>query len=247
MLNAVIIEDEPRSRQALEQLLQKHCPEINICGFAETVKTGVELVKTFHPELIFLDVLLPDGSGFDVLEQLKDFSFRVIFTTATDKYAVKAIKYSALDYLLKPIDVEELKTAIQKVLETKNSISGTDNIRFLLENLKQRDAGFGKIALPTGKAYEIVAVNDIVRCEANDNYTNVYLADKRKFLVSGTLKHYEDLLPEIHFMRVHHRHLINMNHMIRYLKEDSGYAVMSDGSKVEISRRKKEDFLNKLK
>ncbi|MBI4947175.1 MAG: response regulator transcription factor [Bacteroidetes bacterium] len=247
MIKALIIEDEKKSAEVLAQLLQKNCSDIHIAGRAENVKEGIELIRTLKPELIFLDVMMPDGSGFDVLEKLSDLKFDVIFTTATDKFAVKAIKYSALDYLLKPIDAEELKTAVKKVVDSKTKFSTEENLRFLLENIKQGDEQYNKITLPTGNAYEVVSVKDIIRCEANDNYTNVYLSNGRKYLVSGTLKHYEDLLPEKDFIRVHHGNLINMNHMIRFLKEDGGYAVMSDGSKVEVSRRKKEDFLKKLK
>lgn len=250
MIKAVIIEDEKKSAELLFQLLQKNCPDISIIGKAENVQEGIDLVSKLHPELIFLDVMMPDGSGFDVLEKLGDLKMDVIFTTATDKFAVKAIKYSALDYLLKPIDTEELVNAVKKVSDRHASRSGTaneENLRSLLENVRQNENQFSKITLPTGHAYEIVLIKDIIRCEANDNYTNVFLAGGKKFLVSGTLKHYEDLLPVQDFTRVHHSHLINMNHMVRFVKDDGGYAVMSDGSKVEVSRRKREDFLNKLK
>lgn len=250
MIKAVIIEDEKKSADLLARLLQKNCPDISVLGKAESVKEGIDLVNKLHPELIFLDVMMPDGSGFEVLEKLKDFKFDVIFTTATDKFAVKAIKYSALDYLLKPIDTQELVHAVNKISERNKSRLGStneENLRSLLENVRQNESQFSKITLPTGHAYEVVLIKDIIRCEANDNYTNVYLANGKKFLVSGTLKHYEDLLPAHEFTRVHHSHLINMNHMVRFVKDDGGYAVMSDGSQVEVSRRKREDFLNKLK
>ena len=247
MIKAVIIEDEKKSAEALVQLLQKNCPDIVLLGKAENVKEGIDLVSKLQPELIFLDVMMPDGTGFDVLEKLSNLKFDVIFTTATDKFAVKAIKYSALDYLLKPIASEELMMAVKKVVDRVKQVSNEENLRSLLENVKQNENQYTKITLPAGQAYEIVFIKDIIRCEANDNYTNVFLSGGKKFLVSGTLKHYEDLLPENDFIRVHHGHLINMNHMIRFLKEDGGYAVMSDGSKVEVSRRKRDDFLNKLK
>ena len=247
MIKAVIIEDEKKSAEALVQLLQKNCPEVSLLGKAENVKEGISLVGKVKPELIFLDVMMPDGSGFDVLEKLNDLKFDVIFTTATDKFAVKAIKYSALDYLLKPIEAGELKTAVSKVSDRNKQISNEENLRSLLENVKQNENQYSKITLPTGHSYEIVQIKDIIRCEANDNYTNVYLVNGKKFLVAGTLKHYEDLLPEKEFVRVHHGHLINMAHMERFLKEDGGYAVMRDGSKVEVSRRKKEEFLKRLK
>ncbi len=247
MIKTVIIEDEKKSSDALLHLLQKNCPDISVAGVAASVKEGIETAKNLRPELIFLDVMMPDGSGFDVLEKLSDLKFDLIFTTASEKFAVKAIKYSALDYLLKPIDAEELKLAVKKVADRKSNTSSEKNLASLLENIKKSDEQYSKITLPTGNAYEVVQVKDIIRCEANDNYTNIYMVGGKKFLVSGTLKHYEELLPEKDFVRVHHSHLINMIHMLRFLKEDGGYAVMSDGSKVEISRRKKEDFLKRLK
>ena len=246
MVNAVIIEDEKKSRDALSHLLLKYCPDIHIVGCAENVKQGVEVVRKLKPELIFLDVMMPDGSGFDVLEKIKDMAFDVIFTTASEKFAVKAIKYSALDYLLKPVDQEELRSAVKKVLE-RNHNTSSQNLNSLLENIKNEDENFSKITFPTGSSFEIVPVKEIIRCDANDNYTHVVLTGDRKFLVSGTLKHYEELLPEKDFVRVHHSHLVNINHVKSFVKEDGGYAMLSDGSKVEISRRKKEDFLKRLK
>ncbi|HEY1038965.1 MAG TPA: LytTR family DNA-binding domain-containing protein, partial [Bacteroidia bacterium] len=165
---------------------------------------------------------------------------------ATDRYALKAIKYSALDYMLKPIDIEELKVAVEKVKDKKSTVSGVENLAFLLQNLKQKNDNFSKITLPTGNAYEIVNVPDIIRCEAEGSYTNFYLAGNKKVMVSASLKHYEDLLPEVDFIRVHHHHLINMNHVVRFLKVDGGYAIMSDGTQVEISRRKKDAFVERL-
>lgn len=247
MLRSFIVEDEKKSRDALVHLLAQNCPEVEIAGFAENVKDAAEALPKVQPDLIFLDVMLPDGSGFDVLEKLHGLQAGLIFTTASEKFAIKAIKYSALDYLLKPIEAAELKAAVQKVVERKNALTTDKNLASLLENIKKSEEQYSKITLPTGNAYEVVAVKDIVRCEANDNYTNIYLAGGKKFLVSGTLKHYEELLPEKDFVRVHHSHLINMNHMLRFLKEDGGYAVMSDGSKVEISRRKKEDFMKRIR
>ena len=246
MIRAVIVEDEKKSRELLHKMVEKHCPQLTVVGTAENVKMGTELIRKEKPELLFLDIAMPDGTGFDLLERVQDMNFEVIFTTATDKYAVKAIKYSALDYLLKPIDVEELKVAVNKVAEQQSSLSNVQNLQFLLQNIKKSDDNYNKITLPTGNAYEVVSIQDIIRCEAEGNYTTFILANQRKLLVSVGLKHYEDLLPHEHFIRVHHHHLININHVVRYLKVDGGYAVMSDGSQIEISRRKKDGFLQRL-
>ncbi|MFL5752727.1 MAG: LytR/AlgR family response regulator transcription factor [Bacteroidia bacterium] len=246
MIKAVIIEDEVKSRELLSTLIAKHCEGVNVVATAENVETGVEIIRKFSPQIIFLDISMPDGSGFDLLGKVQDMKFDVIFTTATDKYALKAIKYSALDYLLKPIDVEELKNAVNKMSEKKTSLASVENLTFLLQNLKQNNDNYHKITLPTGNAYEIVNVKDIIRCEAEGSYTNFFLVNGKKLMVSASLKHYEDLLPEKDFIRVHHHHLINMHHVIRFLKVDGGYAVMSDNTQVEISRRKKDSFLQKL-
>jgi len=246
MIKAVIIEDEEKSRELLNTLISKYCEGVNVVSTAENVETGVEAIRKHNPQLIFLDISMPDGSGFDLLGKVQDLKFDVIFTTATDKYALKAIKYSALDYLLKPIDGEELKNAVSKVSEKTSNLASVENLTFLLQNLKQANDNYNKITLPTGNAYEIVNVKDIIRCEAEGSYTNFYLVSGKKIMVSASLKHYEDLLPEKDFIRVHHHHLINMQHVVRFLKTDGGYAVMSDGTQVEISRRKKESFLQKL-
>ncbi len=246
MIKTLIVEDEQKSREMLAAIIQKNCPEIEIIGLAKNVKEGVELIKSHHPELVFLDISMPDGSGFDMLEQVAGYKFELIFATASDQHAVRAIKFSACDYLLKPIDIEELKLAVDKVVSKKKTTPNMENLQFLIQHLKRADENFQKITLPTGNAYEIVNIKDIIRCEADGSYTNFYLADKRKLMISVGLKHYEELLPEMDFIRVHHHHLINMHHVVRFLKEDGGYAVMSDGSKIEISRRKKEAFMEKL-
>lgn len=246
MIKTIIIEDEKKSLEMLAAIIKKNCPELEIVGLAGGVNEGVELINARKPELVFLDISMPDGSGFDLLERVAGNKFELIFATASDQHAIRAIKYSACDYLLKPIDIDELKLAVDKVVKKKNAIPNMENLQFLIQHLKRADENFQKITLPTGNAYEIVNVKDIIRCEADGSYTMFYLTDKRKLMVSVGLKHYEELLPETDFIRVHHHHLINMAHVVRFLKEDGGYAVMSDGTKIEISRRKKEAFMEKL-
>lgn len=246
MINAVIIEDEKKSMEVLQALVSANCPDVKIIGTADSVASGVELVQKAKPELIFLDIEMADGSGFDLLERVGNANYDVIFTTASDAHALKAIKFSAIDYLLKPIDGDELKVACDKLKDKKPNDASLENLRFLLQNFKKPSEQYSKITLPTGNAYEIVNVKDIIRCEADGSYTTFFLENKKKLLVSASLKHYEDLLPEEDFIRVHHHHLINMNHVVRYLKTDGGYAVMSDGTQIEISRRKKEAFIARL-
>lgn len=246
MIKALIIEDEQKSREMLAMLVEKNCPQLEIVGLAKNVKEGIDLISSTKPDLVFLDISMPDGTGFDLLEAVQGKKFELIFTTATDKHALKAIKYSACDYLLKPIDIDELKVAVEKVLQKKNSTPSMDNLQFLIQQLKKADDNYQKITLPTGNAYEIINIKDIIRCEADASYTHFHLVGGKKLMVSASLKHYEDLLPENEFIRVHHQHLINMNHVTRYLKQDGGYAVMSDGTQIEISRRKKDAFMERL-
>ena len=247
MLKTLIIEDEEKSRDVLLKIIEKNCPELVITGMASNVAEGVEKIKSLQPDLVFLDITMPDGSGFDVLEQVQGYKFDLIFATASNHHAVRAFKYSACDYLLKPIDAEELKAAVERIMQRKSQVPDMQNLNFLIQQLKRADDNYQKITLPTGNAYEIINLKDIIRCEADGSYTNFFLADKRKLMVSASLKHYEELLPENDFIRVHHHNLINMNHVLRFLKEDGGYAVMSDGSKIEISRRKKDQFMERLK
>ena len=246
MIKALVIEDEQKSREMMVMLIEKNCPQLSLLGAAKNVKEGVEMINTLNPDLIFLDISMPDGTGFDLLEQVQGKKFEIIFTTATDKHALKAIKYSACDYILKPIDVDELKAAAEKVALKKNAIPSMENLQFLIQQFKKADDNYQKITLPTGNAYEIVNIKDIIRCEADASYTHFYLVGGKKLMISASLKHYEDLLPENDFIRIHHQHLINMQHVTRFLKQDGGYAVMSDGTQIEVSRRKKDAFMERL-
>jgi two-component system, LytTR family, response regulator len=249
-MKALIIEDEQKSREMLASLIKSNFPQLTIVGLAKSVAEGVEFINTLSPDLVFLDISMPDGTGFDVLEKTQGLKFDIIFTTATDKHALKAIKYSACDYLLKPIDVDELKPTVDKLLQKQisnvSAVPSMENLQFLIQNLKRADDNYNKITLPTGTAYEIVQIKDIIRCEADGSYTNFYLIDGKKMMVSASMKHYEDLLPPEDFIRIHHHHLININHVVRFLKQDGGYAIMSDNSQLEISRRKKEVFVERL-
>jgi two-component system, LytTR family, response regulator len=246
MIHAIIVDDEEKSRELLSKMLARYCPGISVAGTADSVDSAYEMIQRLKPGLVFLDIEMSGETGFDLLEKVENATFDVIFTTAYDKYAIRAIKFSALDYLLKPIDSEELVLAVKKVTDKASSSLSSGNLQFLVQNMRKKEGGFTRISLPTGSAYEIVNVNDIIRCESEGHYTNFVLSDKRRLLVSVSLKYYEDLLPSEVFVRVHHSHLININHVVRFLKVDGGYAVMSDNSQVEISRRKKDSFLQRL-
>lgn len=190
MITAILVEDETKSRQLLNTLLHKYCKDIEVVATAANVKNAIEEIQTHKPDIVFLDITMPDGTGFDLLEKLSPITFDVVFTTATDKHAIKAIKYAALDYLLKPIDIEELKQAVNKLVQKKNNLNTVENLTQLLENLKESSNSYQKITLPTGTAYEMVYTKDIIRCEAEGSYTMFFMTNGKKFLVTYGLIHY---------------------------------------------------------
>lgn len=243
MIRAIIIDDEKTSRDALSGLINRYCSNIEIVEQANGYKTGVEAIHKHNPDLVFLDIQMPDGSGFQVLEDVRERNFEVIFTTAFDQYAIKAIKYSALDYLLKPILPNDLINAIQKVEQKKNNISIDNNIRVLIENLKSKTEP-KKIVLSTFEKIHIVEVDDIIRCESDDYYTRFFFKDGKSLLISKTLKEHELLLGDQQFIRPHKSHLVNLKYVTGFLKNDGGYILLADGTKIPVSRRKREKVVN---
>lgn len=245
MIRAIIVDDEEKGQEILKSLIQKNCPEVLVLAVAGTADAGVEAIKKHKPELVFLDIEMPGGNGFTLLEKAKNFDFDVIFTTAYSQYAIKAIRFSALDYLLKPISPDELKVAVGRIGDKAGSGHGTKaNVDTLLSNIKEPKPG--RIVLPNSHGAEYVQVSDIVRCTADGNYTSVVLITGKRILVAKTLKDYEELLSDHGFCRIHHAHLINMKHIRRYIKGEGGTVELSDGSSVEVSRRKKSEFLEQL-
>jgi len=243
MIIAVIIDDEQESGNTINNILTHYCDYVSIVGQAEGVSKGKELIMLKQPDLVFLDIQMADGTGFDLLEQLPKVEFRVIFVTAYDQYALKAIKYSALDYILKPIDPQQLIDAVNKFRMIES------NFHVVAEQIKTLfgyKSGFEKIALPTSEGLRFVKVEDIIRCESDNNYTNFFLKTREKILVTKTLKDYEETLSDSNFIRIHQSHLINLAYVERYIKGEGGSVVMSDGSEVEVSRRRKEIFLDKM-
>jgi two-component system LytT family response regulator len=218
-----------------------------VVGNADSIGPAEELIRKMKPDLVFLDVEMPFGNGFDLLEKFEKINFSVIFSTAYDHYAVKAIKINALDYLLKPVDINDLKIAVGKV-EGKLKESNSDTtwqLEALLNNIKEKGL-VKKIAVPSLNGLTFINIEEIVRCESDVNYTNIFLTDRKKITVSKPLKEYEELLSEYNFFRIHNSALINMIHVKQYIKGEGGYLVMSDGVSVEVSRRKKAEFLDKF-
>ncbi|MCU0431597.1 MAG: LytTR family DNA-binding domain-containing protein [Cytophagaceae bacterium] len=239
--SAIIIDDEQQSVLALMDIVKHQCPNLEVLATGNSVAEGVKLIKQHQPELLFLDVEMGDGTGFDLLESIKDeFHCKIIFVTAFDHYALKAFRFCALDYLLKPVDPDLLKEAVDKLNQSSTS-DFSNKIKILQSNLN----GNKRIVLPSKEEFFVAEIQEIIRCEANGNYTIIYLTNHKPILVSKTLKDFDDLLNEFSFLRIHKSHLINMDYVEKYLPKE-GKIAMKDGSEVELSRRKKESFLQRL-
>lgn len=245
-IRSIIIDDELNNCENLKNILERYCPEVEVSGMAHNATEGLELITKENPQLIFLDVQMPGGSGFDLLESIKKPTFDVVFVTAYNQYAIKAIRQSAIDYLLKPVNILELKEAVSRVGEKINN-KDNENEKLLnyLDNQRNTKSQ-RKIALPSIERLLFVKVEDIIRCKGENNYTHFYLLDGSSILVSKTLKEYEEILSEEKFIRVHQSHLINARHVVSFEKRDGGYLKMSDGSTVTISRQRKEFVLSTL-
>ena len=252
MITAVIVDDEKSARTSLTDDISTYCPAVKIIGEADRIKSGMELIIKLNPQLVFLDIHLPDGTGIDLMKRLilkqggiDKISFRVIFTTADDKQAINAIKFSALDYLLKPVDPDELIVAVNKIKPAEISGSTKVDMQTLLEN-NIRDDKSKKIVLKSAESISVYPVNEVIRCESQRNYTMFYFKNDKPLLVSTTLGEFDNLLEGYGFIRVHHSHLINLDYLKKFVKADGGYIIMADGAQVPVSQRKKEQLLKLL-
>jgi len=243
MLKAVIVEDEKRSRETLAGLLKLYCKNVEVVADADGMRSGHEAILEHQPDIVFLDIQMPDGSGFKMLEMFDKIDFDVIFTTAYDQFAIKAIKFSALDYLLKPIFPEDLVEAVSKAEKKRTGQGMKEGIEVLLQHVKKPESDNPKIVLSTSEKIHVVKIKDIIRCESDNYYTFFYFTDGTRLLISKTLKENEELLSSHNFIRPHKSHLINIMYIKSYLKHDGGYIIMSDGSQVPVSRRKKEKII----
>ncbi|KXK44737.1 MAG: Sensory transduction protein LytR [Bacteroidetes bacterium ADurb.Bin141] len=244
MIKAVIIDDEQHCIDRLCNLLPEiKNPVIQLSGTAQTVDEGISLISKHHPQLVFLDVQIADKTGFDLLKAIPDAQFQVIFTTAHDRYALQAFRFCALDYLLKPVDADELQAALLKVNASKNNSVISEQISELLKGVGTKPR---KIGVPTLNGIVFVPVSEIIRCHADGNYTELHLAGKKQMVVSKTLKEFENLLADYSFFRVHHSDLVNLDYVKSYNKGKGGYLMLDDNSSVEVSSRRKEELLKKL-
>jgi len=246
MISAVIIDDEPKNVRVLKNMISEFCPEVSLLGEANDSNEGKQLIQQKKPELVFLDIEMPYGNGFDLLNALMPIDFEVIFVTAFDKYMLQALKYSALDYLLKPVSIEDLKVAVQhaEVRVKKNSIN--QQLTVLLENFKKQESGLKKIAVPTAEGFDFILIEDIIRCEAQGPYTRIFIKGSKSILVSKPLKEYETLLPDTIFLRIHNSHLVNLNYIKKYNRGRGGYIEMDDGTMLEVATRRKDEFLSRF-
>jgi two-component system LytT family response regulator len=245
-VHAIIVDDEPYASQVLATLLGKQCPEVVVIAVCNDAREAKELIKTQQPQLVFLDIEMPHLNGFGLLQELRPFNFEVIFTTSYDQYAIQAIRFSALDYLLKPVDAHELKTAVEKFMQ-RAAPSLPQQLDILLSKFHQiNNSTTGRIALPTMEGLQIIAVSDIIYCSSSSNYTILILKNKQKLTISRTLKEVEEMLEPHRFLRVHHSYLVNLDEVRTYIRGEGGSVVMSDGSSVDVSRSKKETLLKNL-
>ena len=245
MIRSIIIDDEQHCVKALSSDLQQHCPSIEIADSCYSAKEGIMAIKKLDPDLVFLDVEMPWMNGFEMLEVLSDVNFSIIFTTAHDEFAAKAFRISAVDYLLKPIDANDLKAAVQKVEKKMEAGSSLNHITNLLRNIRQPSAE-QKIALPQREGYEFIDVSSIIYCQAEGAYTKVFIKDKKTMLISRTLGDVEELLPPEMFQRIHHSTLINVTYISQFLRTDGGYVVLNNGEKLSVSKAKKEMLMARL-
>lgn len=245
MLNIVIVEDEHNNREDLKDQISEIDPSIRILGEAASVSEAIALINTTLPDAVLMDIELHEGNGFDVINQLSHLSFEVIFTTAFEHYALKAIKFSSLDYLLKPINTEELRTALHKASLKKNEAQRKQQLEVLLASLDNKQEN-RNICLSTADGIEFIQTDTILYCEANGSYTNFILKNSQKLIVSKHLKEYESLLSDHDFMRVHNSFLINLKEVKRFVKSDGGYILMNNDATISISQKRKDDFLVKM-
>jgi two-component system LytT family response regulator len=245
MIKAIIIDDEPDCCEVLTILLEKHCPDVKVMATCHSAEEGIAAITHHAPQLVFLDIEMPHMNGFKLLEALPSINFEIIFTTSYDQYAIKAIRFSALDYLLKPIDREELQSAISKATKRLQHPL-PQQLEILIQKFNHQVNKVNRIALPTMEGLQLISLDSIISCASSSNYTILLMKENQKLTVSRTLKDIEEMLEDYNFMRVHHSYLVNVNEVRKYIRGEGGNLIMSDGSSVDVSRSKKDLLLKKL-
>lgn len=247
-IQAILVDDEKSSLESLSFEISEYCPEIQIAGICQDPIAAMGIIRKIRPDLLFLDIEMPGMSGFELLQQLPDISCPVIFVTAYDQFAIKAFEFNAIDYLLKPIRKSKLIVAVHKVRDRIHSQLDKQGLEALIQNIRlQSQAGLENIALPTHDGFKMVHINDIQYLQAESNYTWVHLADKKKYLVTKTLKDMEEMISYDQYFRAHKSYLVNLNHVDRYVRGQGGYLVMKDQAQIPVARTQKNELLRLLK
>lgn len=245
MLRAVLIDDDESNLSSLSEKLSKHCQQVEIISRCDNADDGMKVIENLNPDIVFLDIEMPVMNGFVMLQQLTYKDFALIFVTAYDHYAIKAIRYSALDYLVKPVEIEELKAAVSKAEISRSNRSSHLQLDLLLEQLHKKHPR--RITIPITDGLQFINVEDIVYLEASNNYTTIFLSGNQKFLVCRTLKDFEEMLPAEIFLRIHHSNIVNKYHVQKYIRGDGGQVVMRNGNVLDVSKRKKSEFLQAIR
>ncbi|CAN5590866.1 LytTR family DNA-binding domain-containing protein [soil metagenome] len=247
MIKAITIDDEEHCLKSLSMQLADFCPVVTLVASCNTAEKGLQAIKKFEPDLVFLDIEMPVMNGFELLEQFSEINFAIIFTTSYDQYAIKAFKFSALDYLLKPVDPDELQVAVQKVIENRH-LPMAEQFQILLKQVNgKQHTGFNKLAVPTAEGFELIKIDQLLYLEANDNYTHLHLNSKRKIVACRSLRQMEEQLYDFaYFLRVHNSFVVNLNEVNKYVRGEGGYLVMSDGANIHVSRTRKDALLKFL-
>ena len=243
-MKAILVDDDESNLSALGEKLSRHCPQVTIIAKCDNGEAAIMAIETMQPDIVFLDIEMPVMNGFLMLQQLNNRNFALVFVTAYDHYAIQAIRYSAIDYLVKPVAVAELEIAVKRAIAGRSTHQSQAQIELLLEHFNKKEQR--RISIPTGEGLQFINLDDIVYLEASDNYTTIFLQTKQKFLVSRTLKNFEDMLPASGFLRIHHGTIINKSFVDKYLRGDGGQVVMRGGTVLDVSKRKKMEFLQAM-
>jgi two-component system LytT family response regulator len=246
MLRAVIVDDEQKSCENLKILLEDFCANVEVLQMANSVADAIVAIQKYKPDVIFLDIQMQKETGFDLLKKISEINFEIVFVTAYSEYAIDAFKFSAIDYLLKPIDINDLKAAVEKLGKKTADKAINQKVDILMQNFKAENAESYRLAISDADGITFVGINEIVYCEGSSNYTNFHLQNGKKFIVAKTLKEYEELLCNYNFFRIHNSYLINLKEVKKYFRGDGGYVQMSNDEKLDVSKRKKEAFLKKI-
>lgn len=244
LISSIIVDDEPGNIVTLNELIKQYCPQLIVTGTAQNPDEAIKIIKEVRPELVFLDIEMPFGNAFDLLDKLSPVNFEVIIVTAYNNYAVKAFKYAAIDYLLKPVNITELKNAVERVTESLEKNAINNKITSFIEQYKATSTSSNKIVLPTNEGSYIENISDIMYLQASGNYTFIFCKGKEKYVVTKKLKEFEDILPLEIFIRIHNSSLININFVKKYFNGRGGYVQMEDGTTIQVASRKKNEFLN---